>query len=216
MKITKLVHSCLLVEMPAPVDRTVLFDPGAMSVEALEVGKLEFLDDIVITHRHEDHVDVGLLKELIAKFPDVRITTTPEVVEKLAAEAINANTTMPDGMVLFDSPHEEVRPAFPQPQEIGVHYLDVLSVPGDSHSFKETKAILALPVTGPWGATVRAINLALELKPQHIIPIHDWHWRDEARQMMYDMMEKTFAEQGITFHKMVTSQPVVIDLDVLQ
>jgi L-ascorbate metabolism protein UlaG (beta-lactamase superfamily) len=212
MKITKFVHSCLLVEMPEPVNRTALFDPGMMSTEALKNHNFEYLDDIIITHSHGDHFDPGTIKWLVEKFPDVRITAPTEVVEALAKEGIKASDKPSQGIVFFDSPHEEVRPVFPQPQQIGVHYLDLLSHPGDSHSFKETKRILALPVTAPWGSNIRAVNLALELKPEHILPIHDWHWSDQARQASYDSMEKVFADNNITFYKLETGVPVVIDI----
>jgi L-ascorbate metabolism protein UlaG (beta-lactamase superfamily) len=212
MKITKFVHSCLLVEMPEPVNRTVLFDPGIMSEEALNAHQFEFLDDIVITHMHPDHFHVPVIKKLVEQFPDVRILAPEEVTEKLKAENIEAQTTPPEGMELFDAPHEEVEPMFPLPQEIGVHYLDKLTDPGDSHSFTETKEILALPVQAPWGSTLSAVRLALKLKPKHILPIHDWHWSDAARTGMYDQLEGLFAEQGITFHKLETATPVVIEV----
>lgn len=209
MKITKFVHSCLLVEMP---ERTALFDPGSFSEAALDVEKLQYLDEIFITHIHGDHVSPPLLRKLIQKFPNVRITATTETAGMLAEEGITAGTDAPDGARFFDSPHEHVEPMFPTPQQIGVHYLDALSHPGDSHSFQETMPILALPVQAPWGATVRAVNLALELKPKHILPIHDWHWNDQARASLYDGMEKAFRERGITFHKLQTGEPVNIDL----
>lgn len=210
MKITKFVHSCLLAETP---DRTAIFDPGNMSAEALgaAIPTLNRLDDIFITHIHQDHCDPGLIKQLVDKFPDVRITATPETVEALAKEGIEAGSEPPEGVAFFDSPHESVAPLFGSPpQEIGVHYLDTLSHPGDSHSFKETKAILALPVSAPWGSTIRSLNLALELKPRHVLPIHDWHWRDEARKNTYAMFERILGEQDITFHKLETGQPVDI------
>jgi L-ascorbate metabolism protein UlaG (beta-lactamase superfamily) len=209
MKITKYVHSCLLVEM---AERTVLFDPGMFSVDALDVSSLTRLDDIFITHVHPDHCDIGLIKALVAKFPGVRITSNPEVVNHLAGENILASSDAPSGVVFFESPHESVEPIFPQPDCIGFHYLDSLSHPGDSHSFQETKTILALPITAPWGSTIKAANLALQLKPQHILPIHDWHWRDEARQQMYDNYERILEEQGITFHKLETGVPVEIEV----
>ena len=59
--------------------------------------------------------------------------------------------------------------------------------------------------------SVAAINLALELKPKHVVPIHDWHWSDAAREQMYDRLEQILGEQGITFHKLQTGQPVNID-----
>lgn len=215
MKITKFIHSCLLVEMPEPVNRTALFDPGTFSEQALDVGKLEFLDDIFITHVHPDHVSLKLMKQLVAKFPDVRITTTAEVAEELAKEGITASTTAPEGVAFFDAPHESVEPLFETPQEVGIHYLDLLSDPGDSHSFEETKAILALPMQAPWGSNLNAVRLALELQPKHILPIHDWHWSDPAREMSYNQLEEVFAEHDIIFHKLKTGEPVVIHTEGL-
>lgn len=214
MKITKYVHSCLLVEMPAPINRTALFDPGAMSEQALDVGSLEFLDDIIITHGHYDHFHLPLIKALVSKFPSVRITAPAEVVQTLELEGINASSEPSEGISFFDAPHEVIKPYFDSdpPQEIGVHYLDRLTDPGDSHSFHETKAVLALPVQAPWGSARDAVARALELKPRYILPIHDWHWSGQARQQAYDSMEKLFGEQGITFCKLETGQPVVLDV----
>jgi L-ascorbate metabolism protein UlaG (beta-lactamase superfamily) len=212
MKITKFVHSCLLVEMPEPVNRTALFDPGSMSEEALDVDNLMYLDDIIITHEHGDHFSLPLVQKLVAKFPQVRITATEPVVQQLSAAGIKASSQESDGIKFFESPHESVEPMFPRPEEIGVHYLDLLSDPGDSHSFRETKQILALPVTAPWGATTKAVNLALELKPKYVLPIHDWHYRDEARTSTYDRLETVFAEHDITFCKLETGTPVVIEV----
>ncbi len=210
MKVTKYIHSCLLVET---ADRTALFDPGVYSAPAIDLSRLERLDDIFVTHAHPDHLDTAFVKQLIAKFPTVRITTTGEAAQKLAGEGVKAATTPPAGVEFFDSPHESKGPLMPVgPEEIGVHYLDKLSHPGDSHSFHETKAILALPVTAPWGSSFNAINLACELKPQYVLPIHDWHWRDEARELMYERFEQAFGEQGITFYKLQTGQPVDIPL----
>jgi L-ascorbate metabolism protein UlaG (beta-lactamase superfamily) len=211
LKITKFVHSCLLVEMPEPTSRTVLFDPGAMSAAALPVETLEYLDDIIITHEHQDHIDLSTVRRLVEKFPRVRITTTQPVVDQLKAENISATAEPSAGIALFEAPHEPVEPLFPNPAEIGVHYLDLLTHPGDSHSFHETKAILALPVTAPWGSTVKAVNLALELKPRYVLPIHDWHWRDEAREQMYGSLENIFRQHDITFLKLETGTPVVVE-----
>lgn len=214
MKITKFVHSCLLVEMPEPVNRTALFDPGTMSEAALSQHELAFLDDIIITHQHNDHMSIPLIKQLTAQFPQVRITAPTDAVQLLAAEGITATDQPSPGITFFDSPHAQIRPLFANdpPDELGIHYLDMLSDPGDGHDFHETKAILALPVQAPWGSTRQAVELALQLKPQHILPIHDWHWSDEARRSSYDKLEQLFAEQHITFHKLATGQPVVIEL----
>lgn len=212
MKITKFEHSCLLVEMPAPQNRTTLFDPGMMSETALDVSMIDYLDDIIITHGHVDHLSLNLMKQLVAKFPAVKITAPAEVVDMLEKEAIAASSDPSEGISFFDAPHEAVEPLFITPTQIGVHYLARLTHPGDSHSFSETKAILALPVTAPWGATTTAVKLALELKPKYVLPIHDWHWRPEARDQMYGALEQAFAQHGITFVKLVSGKPVTLEV----
>jgi L-ascorbate metabolism protein UlaG (beta-lactamase superfamily) len=212
VKITKFVHSCLLIEMPAPIDRMALVDPGIWST--IDVDSLQYLDDIIITHGHSDHFDLELVKKLAAKFPDVHITAPDEVVEQLNIESIPSTSAASEGITFFNSPHEDVRPLMgtDPPQEIGVHYLDILSIPGDSHSFHETKEILTLPVQAPWGSTMDAIKLGLELKPKYIVPVHDWHWRDEARESLYDGMERSFAKEGITFIKAGNGVPFILEV----
>lgn len=212
MKITKYEHSCLMVEMPAPQNRTTLFDPGVMSEPYLDVDQLEYLDDIVITHAHSDHLSVSLLKQLVAKFPTIRITGPAEVVDVLEKEDITADSDPSSGIEFFTSPHENVEPLSSQPEQIGVHYLNLLSHPGDSHSFSETKAILALPITAPWGNMVTAVNLGIKLKPKYILPIHDWHLNDTARQQAYNSLVQIFEKHNITFVPIANGIPLVLDV----
>lgn len=194
MKITKLGHSCLLVEMPK---RTALFDPGVYS--EVNVDSLEYLDDIIVTHKHPDHMDVDLIRKLQQKFPDVRIKASSEVTGMLNDEGLEPMQDSDEGVAVFDAPHEPVEPLAEQPDNMGVHYLEKLTHPGDCIHFDTSMPILALPVTAPWGATVDAVKLAINLKPGYVIPIHDWHWNDTAREGMYKNLAKIFDEQGIGF-----------------
>lgn len=203
MKITKLVHSCLLVEMP---DRTALFDPGVMSEQAVNINSLEYLDDIIITHEHGDHFSLDLVKRLCEKFPNVRIKTPASLVPRLEGEGLPVTTDAVEGVEIFDAPHEVVKPLFPYPDNIGIHYLDTLTHPGDSLIFNESKSILALPVQAPWGTTIDAVNLAIKLKPRYVIPVHDWHWNDQAREQMYNLISEALQQEGIEFVKAVNGE----------
>ena len=63
MKVSKHLHSCLLVEDDAgPV---ALLDPGNYTLEesALPVDELSRLDFVLITHEHQDHMSVPLIKK---------------------------------------------------------------------------------------------------------------------------------------------------------
>jgi L-ascorbate metabolism protein UlaG (beta-lactamase superfamily) len=207
MKITKFVHSCLLVETP---ERVAIFDPGVMSYQVFNFDNLNSLDDIFITHIHEDHLHIPFIKELVTKFPNVRVTSTNEVVAKLKSENIIAHNEPPEGVTYFESPHESVAPLLNTPDEIGVHYLNILTVPGDSHNFHETKDILAIPITAPWGSSIRALNVILELKPKYVIPVHDWHWSEQARTQSYEASSQLLGEKGIKMYKPETGQPIDI------
>lgn len=208
MKITKYVHSFLLVEDEG---KTAIFDPGVMSREAFDINKLDKLDYIFITHNHADHMDIEIIKALVNKFPEVKIVTTKEAVGDLAKENIKAQSDPIPEVKFFSAPHESVAPLFSQPEEIGIHYLNKLTNPGDSHSFNETKEVLAMPITAPWGSSIKALNVILGLEPKYVIPIHDWHWSDVARKQSYDRYADVLRERGgITFYKPETGIAIEI------
>jgi len=201
MKITKYVHSCLLIE---DADYTAIIDPGIFSWDSglFNTEILARLDDIIITHEHPDHMALPFIQALRAKFPNVEITTTPAAAAILTQQGLENVTTMSHGKVeLFATAHESNAPLGETPQNTGVHLAGIVTHPGDSHHFTETKAVLALPVTGPWGSVMAAAQLALDLKPRVIVPIHDWHWNDSARQQLYERLAAFFAEHDITFVK---------------
>lgn len=211
MVITKYTHSCLLVQS---ANRTVLFDPGVYSTFA--VNELPDIHDVCITHLHSDHMDMGLLRQIRARFPRVRITAPPDAVSLLASKGItNVQSVPPNGLRLFTSPHETIRPYADAdaPQEYGYHFEGVLSHPGDSHSFDETMAGLALPVQAPWGSVVEAMRIALALKPEYVFPVHDWHWSIAARQQLYEQMHGEFAKHGIVFVVLIDGKPVDINIE---
>lgn len=213
MKLTKLGHSCVLVEAEERGKiRVALFDPGGWS--ELPLDTIDWIDDVFISHIHGDHCDPEKLRQIINKFPDVRITAPREVVAMLRQQGFTyAADVVPEGAVAFASPHEEVRPfGSVVPEELGVHFLGIYTHPGDSHSFSRTMPVLALPVVAPWGSTRRAVELALELKPKYVLPVHDWFLSPEAREWIYEGMAGVLDPAGITVLK--PENGVAIELDV--
>ena len=211
MKVTKFAHSCLLLETD---EESVLFDPGSFSTSLIDINKLpKNLKYIAITHEHFDHMDVDFIKKLLNLKKDISIVTTNSATNQLKQAGINNVSSTPNtNLSFFKAPHEDIKPLGESPENIGIHYKEVFSSPGDSHSFTETKAILALPITAPWGYVVNAANLATKLKPKYIVPIHDWHWKKEALDGMYDRLEDYFAGIGIKFLKPVDGEPFQIDV----
>lgn len=208
MKISKHVHSCLLVENG---DTTILVDPGNYSAteHAIHIETLQRLDSIVITHEHPDHMDIPTIKQLVAKFPAVTIFSNASVKDILENEKIAVQTTGNDFIQLTPVPHEKIWFGSQVPNVMATLF-GRFTTPGDSHSFKVQTEILALPVQAPWGSTTNAVELALQLKPKVIIPIHDWHWKDEARQGMYQRLQEYFAQFGIDFKKVETGEIIEV------
>lgn len=198
MKITKYNHSCILIEDSGKV---FLIDPGMYSIGILEPQKLTQLDYILITHEHFDHFDKGLVKQLVTNFPQVKIISTGPVVDALEKEGIVATTDGDDMITVENVPHEKVWMGNPD-KNIMVTLERKISHPGDSLSFTHSADILCLPLSGPWCNTTEAVELGVRLQPKVIIPIHDWHWKDEVRKGMYDRLEDYYTQQGIMFKKM--------------
>ena len=195
MKLTKLGHSCVLLEVE---DRVVLYDPGVWSTE-LDVDALEGVNRIVYTHPHPDHFDIDTLNTLLEKFPDAHVIAHEAIRAAISHAGIEAQLREEsDCCSVFESPHEQVPVLHaPETPENGYHFRELFTHPGDSHSFRETKKVLAMPFLSPWGSTTDAVRLALELKPEVILPIHDWHYTPEAREWLDGLLQKAFEGSGI-------------------
>lgn len=209
MKISKHLHSCLLIDEQG---KTILVDPGNYSYDAkaLDINRLQNLDAIVITHEHMDHMYIPWIKEILEKFPNTPIYTTGSAKALLEKEGIqNVNTEGNEYITLESVPHEKIWVGAPA-QNVLATLFGKFATPGDSHTFTTHVDILALPIAAPWGSTTRAVELALDLKPKVIIPIHDWHWRDEVREGFYQRLIEYFAQNGIDFKGVETGEVVEV------
>ena len=180
--ITKLAHACLLVEVNG---KRILLDPGIFTHqdERFDLSMVEGVDRVLITHEHADHVNVELLRGILQRSTAAVVETTQSLVDILAEQGIEAVT---EGTPHFAAPHERI-PIGPGPQNTGFHVEGVLSHPGDSHSFVESMPILAMPFSAPWGSLVAGVDRTRLVKPQFVIPIHDWALSADGRDFMYGL-----------------------------
>lgn len=198
MKITKYVHSCLLIEDHGVA---ILIDPGGYSTGSglLNVNELPKLDSVLITHEHPDHMDADFLKLLQERLPELLVAGSQSAVGKLEDEGVKVSTDLPEGTTAEDASHQPLPWRTPVPDNRAFTVFDKLTHPGDSLEITKTASVLALPLQAPWGSTKEALDMALRLQPEKIIPVHDWHWRDEARTSMYAKAEKFLKGYGIKF-----------------
>lgn len=193
MTITKYLHSCLYIEHEG---RTVLIDPGQFTYEAgvLDLQAIKPPDYLVFTHEHSDHFYQPFLIKLIAAFPDVRILTTPFILDQIGQAHKHVDTKSNDVISVRMIEHEDIL-LLPRPENIAVTIQNSLTHPGDSYQLETTAEILAMPMTAPWGSIVQSMKKILELNPKVVIPIHDWHWKHEALEGFYPRV-KTFLKEA--------------------
>lgn len=212
MKITKFVHSCVLVE---DEDNAVLFDPGVFSWQSglVDVAALPKLNSVVVTHKHPDHLGPEFVQALVASQPDVQWFTPADSHADLRALGVRLVTDKSiDKVQITSGNHAPVEPFGVQVQNLVVHWNSRLTHPGDTHEIQQTQALLLLPVQAPWGTTVEAMKLVLSLMPKYVLPIHDWMWNEQWRNLCYDRFSNVFSASGIQFIRPIDG--VAFELDV--
>ena len=212
MKLTKFVHSCVLVEHEG---KTILFDPGIFSWNSglVTVEKLPKIDTVVVSHKHADHCAEPFVRALVQAFPDAEWFAPLDIHEELQSWGVTTvSDKSNDTIETVIGAHAPVSPFAEQVYNLVTHWRNVVTHPGDTHDFAASKDVLLLPIQAPWGTTIRAVELANELKPKYILPIHDWMWREEWKNTTYDRLEQLFANGPTTFLRPTDGQPIEVTL----
>ncbi len=225
MKIHKLSHCCLVIDLKVRNEasvradlghsRRILLDPGFYSME--KHSKVNKIDIVLITHEHADHFHIESLKELLKHHPDVQVVCNDSVGEILAKEGIKHHV-MEHGNVIdmkgvhieaYGKNHAILHSSLPMMSNVGFLIEEKVSpmlsrkffFPGDALTdpLKEID-ILALPIAGPWMKISEAIDYALQLKPKKSFPVHDAGSPSVA--FTHGFVERMLGPQGIEFIKL--------------
>jgi L-ascorbate metabolism protein UlaG (beta-lactamase superfamily) len=200
MKITKLGHCCLLIEVK---QLRILTDPGAYTTAQ---NNLKDIDLILITHEHPDHLHTESLKIILASNPNAKIITNQGVGAKLAAEAMayelledGQHQTIADVLIEgFGLKHAEIYPTVTAVDNTGYCIENTFFYPGDAFTDPQKQIeILALPVAGPWMTLAQAIDYAKKLKPQHCFPVHDGMLKHLGS--IHKLPQNELSQAGIAF-----------------
>ncbi len=209
MRVTKYIHSCLLVE---DGDDKILFDPGKFSfVEGLvKPDDFRDLSAVILTHRHPDHVDDEALGKIVANNPKATVLTNAEIESQLSPHGISADVFETGRRTIgrFDleavgAEHAPILNA-ETPRNIAYVVGGRLLHPGDSfdHSLDAYRAIelFALPIMAPWTTELEVAEFAHRISPRQVVPIHDGYAKEFFLKQRYENFQKYFAELGIKFH----------------
>ncbi|KND46946.1 MAG: putative b-lactamase [Parcubacteria bacterium C7867-004] len=176
MKVTKYGHSCLLIEEG---NARIITDPGIWNPTPGAVD----VDAVLITHEHQDHLDMDQLKEILSRNTGA-VVITHESVGKLLTEAGIEYTTIEPGSPIdvngvsvesFGTEHAIVYGDSSPCRNTGFLIGEKLFVPGDALHDIPSKSVevLALPTGGPWMRMNEAIDYAKKVAPKIVFPIHD-------------------------------------------
>src|SRR3990167_740352 len=97
MKITKIGHSCLLIEEN---HLRILIDPGAYSTGQTELREIDL---VLITHEHPDHVDLASLDQIIKNNPGVKIVTNRGVAKILRRRGTDNDVLAPGKNIIWQN-----------------------------------------------------------------------------------------------------------------
>ncbi|MEV7342313.1 MBL fold metallo-hydrolase [Streptomyces sp. NPDC093544] len=167
VRITKYTHSCVRLE--ADGGGTLLIDPGVWSEPEALVGA----DAVLVTHEHDDHVDLLRLKGLgvpvyapkSARIPGLDFTGVVAGVEFTAA---GFRVTAQGGR------HARIYGGLPDCANLGYLVEDGLYHPGDSlHRPDQPVETLLVPLQGSWMKTDEAIDFVRAVAPDRAYGVHD-------------------------------------------
>ena len=208
VKIAKYIHSCLLFEKD---DYPLLFDPGKFSfIEGLvQPETFRAVKTVFITHDHPDHLDVEVLKKIVA-LSGAEVVTNSEVAAKL--KEVNVSTQVFDEGVRSFGPFSVQ--AIPVPHEpvlddhlpqMTAYLIDgrVLN-PADSFTPEllayKVVELLILPVMAPFLTELVVANFAKKMAPKQILPVHDGYAKPFFLKQRYETYGPYFEKLGIQFH----------------
>jgi len=193
--IKRLTDSTLLVTTD---DAVTLFDPGihTFTSGAIDLNGIGEVTRVLITHEHLDHVSPSFVTWLIDRRPGLVVHANQAVADLLSPHGIEVDTLAPHGVGFEDALHEPIADgSYPTNRAFTIE--GVITHPGDSRQLNTSGPVLALPTIVPWASVRSGIEMAIDLQPELVIPIHDFYLNEEWRSLGQNMITPVLAEEGI-------------------
>lgn len=201
MKLTNYEHACFTLEKEG---KLLVVDPGTYTTD---LGALEDVVAIVVTHEHPDHFDPNALGALIAHSPQAVIYghehITRQFGDTLPHQAVEVGTTVdvgPFNLQFLGGEHAVIYADYPTIPNLGVLVDGSLYYPGDSFALPDRPIdTLALPVSAPWLKLSESIDFLRAVKPRLAFPTHDAILSATGKQLVDHMLSGVSEQLGIEY-----------------
>jgi L-ascorbate metabolism protein UlaG (beta-lactamase superfamily) len=174
VRLIRYPQSCLVVEVAGT---RLAIDPGTFVTARHSLDDLGFLDAVLYTHRHADHLDIEVVDDLLER--GTRLYGNADVTALLGAERC---TTLEDSrsvevsgveVLPRDLPHVVMVDGSPGPPNTGFLLDGTLFHPGDGMELTGlTARVAAVPIAGPSISFHDAYEFVRRLGAEHVVPIH--------------------------------------------
>jgi L-ascorbate metabolism protein UlaG (beta-lactamase superfamily) len=211
MRLTKLGHSCLLVEEGGT---RLLLDPGSLSAGFEE---LEGLAAVLFTHQHADHLDQQRLRGLLDRNPRARVVSDPGSAEPLGQAGVEVEVVADGqeldvggvGVRVAGRDHAVIHPDIPVVPNVGYLVGGRLFHPGDAFTRPgQAVEVLAVPAAAPWLKVAEPIDYLRAVRPKVAVPVHDQVLSAAGRSIHYRQLEQLGAKEGTTLRSLDDGAPV--------
>ena len=210
MRLTKLGHSCLLVEEGGA---RLLLDPGTLS-QGFE--ELEGLTAVLFTHQHADHLDQQRLRGLLDRNPGARVISDPGSAEPLGQAGVEVEVVADGqeldaggvGVRVAGRDHAVIHPDIPVVPNVGYLIGGRLFHPGDAFTQPgEPVEVLAVPAGAPWLKLSEPIDYLRAVRPRVAVPVHDQVLSAAGRSIHYRQLEQLGAKGGTALRNLDDGVP---------
>jgi len=176
MRLQRFGYSCLLV---SEGDARLLIDPGRRSDGS---EQLTGLTGILITHIHDEHLDVDRIRQLLERNPAAEVVCDAASAAALAESGIAVRVVHSgdklDGDVpirIYGHEHAAIHPDLPAVPNVGYLVAGRFFYAGDAFTVPDRPVeILAVPVGAPWMKLAEAVDWLRVLRPRVALPVHDY------------------------------------------